>query len=354
MTLGQRVSERSNLITPMRLALAAIVAVWHAFIISGSEASEIALNGLSPSYMAVNGFFILSGFLIAQSADKRDLAYYAAARILRLYPALIALMAWGLAFAALMHLTRTGPAGESGTWLYPLQSLVFLNASGSFPSLFSANPETAFSLSVWTLRYEAMAYMALPAVAALGLLARPLRVWALWALPALAFAAVALLPETPAFVAQSLRLGAAFLVGTAIYASRDKLRAGPAQLAATVCAAALLYSTPLFEAAANLVLAWVLFAICFAPAKGPVPALSRMPDWSYGLYIWHWPIFQTLKLVFPGADWTFLLAAGFPISLAVAAMSWSFVERPALAGKERLAAFFRRLLPRPAATAAAA
>ena len=357
MTLGDRVSERSNFITPVRLALAAIVAVWHAFVIAGGHVAEPSLRGLSPSYLAVNGFFILSGFLIAQSVQRRGLAYYAAARILRLYPALVALLLFGTLFAAWMHVADPLMADAPGSWLYPLESLAFLNASGTFPGLFADNPNGSFSLSLWTLRYEALAYLALPVALTLGVLARPVRIWTAWAVFALAFAAVEFVPQTPDMAREALRLGAAFLLGAAIYASRHHIRAGVRELAGAVLVAALLVQTPLFEAAADLVLAWVLFALCFAPVPGNkangIAGLTRMPDWSYGLYIWHWPVFQILKQAFPDSGPAFLLPAGFAITLVIAALSWTLVERPALRQKHRLAALFRSLRPRAAAASAA-
>jgi peptidoglycan/LPS O-acetylase OafA/YrhL len=251
-------------------------------------------------------------------------------------------------------------ADAPGDWLYPLKALLFMDASGTFPGLFADNARTEFSLSLWTLRYEALAYVALPAAIALGLLARPLRAWALWGAVALGYSAIDYFPEAPAIAHEGLRLAAAFLLGGAIHASRNWLRAGPLPLAVALAAAILLHRTHVFEAAANLVLAWALFFVCFPARDGVarrivgriVRPLTRMPDWSYGLYIWHWPVFQTLKLVFPETGTGALLVSGFAISLVVAAISWTFLEQPALAGKEALAALFRglarRTAPRPA------
>lgn len=342
-TLGERSQGRENLITPLRLVLAVTVAVWHAVVLAGPHGPEWGVAGLSPSYMAVNGFFVLSGFLIAHSAEHRSLAYYAASRILRLYPAMIALLACGTGLALFYHAVTPGAPAEPGSWVFPLKALAFMDASGTFPGLFAANaPRTEFALPLWTLRYEALAYLGLPLLCLFGALSRPRIVWGLWAGAALAAALAGLWDGAPGIVVQGTRLAAAFLLGSAIYAGRDRLRAGPLSLIAALAAAFLLYWTPAFEAGANLVLAWVLFAVAFARIPG-LGAICRTPDWSYGVYIWHWPVFQIIEMLHPAATTTTMLTIGLPISWLFAAVSWSFVERPSLAAKGALAGLFGRI-----------
>lgn len=357
MASADRVPDRDNFITPMRLVLAGTVAVWHAFAVAQPYVgfyTEPGLKGLSPSYLAVNAFFILSGMLIARSALRGDLIRYAVSRALRLYPALVALMVCGTVFALALQLGRPDMADGPGSWQFPLRSLLFADASNNFPGLFAENPRGEFSLSLWTLRYEAAAYIAMPVAIALGFLKGPLRAWGLWAAMALLFAYLEPHPEYPAILYEGARLGSAFLLGAAIYLSRDWLF--PVRLETLVIAlglAGLAWPTFLFEPAADLVLAWALMALCFAPAKGPLKALTRMPDWSYGLYIWHWPVFQSLKMAAPEAGPGLLLGLGLPVALLIAAASWTLVERPALAGKDRATAWVRARLGRPATAAAA-
>lgn len=351
MNPGARVQERDNLITPVRLALALTVAVWHAFAIAAPDAgfyTEPGIKGLSPSYLAVNGFFILSGFLIAKSAASGDWVRYAVSRLLRLYPALIALMAAGTLFAILLHLGRPDMPSGPGSWQYPLRSLLFANAANGFPGLFAENPRGEFALSLWTLRYEAAAYLALPVAVVLGLVKTPLRAWGLWAALAVLFGALTPHPDAPDLLYEGARLGSAFVLGAAIFTSRAWLGwlLRVETLVIALGAAGLLYSTYLFEDAADLILAWALFNLCLRPATGLAAPLARAPDWSYGLYIWHWPVYQTLKMAFPGAGPGLLLTLGLAVSLALAAASWTFVEKPALARKGQVTDWARRMLDR--------
>lgn len=342
MILADRVVDRSNFITVIRLGLAATVALWHGVAIAGSGVDEPSIRGLSPSYMAVNGFFILSGFLISHSVKKRDLAYYIAARVLRLYPALVALMICGTIFAIGLHVFGGVTPGAGGSWLYPLQSLAFLNASGTYPGMFSGNPEQEFDIPLWTLRYEALAYLALPVAGALALFATPIRAWVLWVFAVLVYGAILLIPEVPDIVREAARLAAAFALGVAIYGSRKHLRMDRKYLWLAIGVALALYPTTLFEAGANLVLAWTLFALGFAPSRRMV-SLTQIPDWSYGLYIWHWPVFQTMKMALPAADAGVLLTFGMAATLIIADLSWRYIERPALAAKGPVATTLRAL-----------
>ena len=67
------------------------------------------------------------------------------------------------------------------------------------------------------------------------------------------------------------------------------------------------------------------------------PAFNVLGDYSYGLYIYAFPIQQTLVRLMPGTEPAALLAATLPLTLAVAALSWHGVEKPALGLKSRFA-----------------
>jgi peptidoglycan/LPS O-acetylase OafA/YrhL len=57
---------------------------------------------------------------------------------------------------------------------------------------------------------------------------------------------------------------------------------------------------------------------------------------SYGLYLWHWPVYLTLTHARTGLDGTALLAVRIAVSLALATLSFYAVERPIRAGIFRL------------------
>src|SRR5262249_14618491 len=57
----------------------------------------------------------------------------------------------------------------------------------------------------------------------------------------------------------------------------------------------------------------------------------RANDYSYGIYIFSFPIQQTMVTFFPtGMTWWANVLLAYPIVLCVAALSWHFIERPSL------------------------
>jgi peptidoglycan/LPS O-acetylase OafA/YrhL len=64
-------------------------------------------------------------------------------------------------------------------------------------------------------------------------------------------------------------------------------------------------------------------------------AYNRVGDYSYGLYVYAFPVQQTIVAHVPGLTPVELFGVSFAVTLALAALSWHFLERPALALKGR-------------------
>ncbi len=73
----------------------------------------------------------------------------------------------------------------------------------------------------------------------------------------------------------------------------------------------------------------------------PLPrlALLEMGDYSYGIYLYGFPIQQSLLFAFPvfRQSWPMLFSAAAPITIAFAMLSWHWIERPALRLKHVIA-----------------
>jgi peptidoglycan/LPS O-acetylase OafA/YrhL len=85
-------------------------------------------------------------------------------------------------------------------------------------------------------------------------------------------------------------------------------------------------------ATGTLALALSVFWIAFLQA----PFLVRTrawPDWSYGVYIYAFPIQQLLKAFWPDMNLLVHIVVAFLLVLIPASLSWHFIERPALSLK---------------------
>src|SRR5262245_2583973 len=83
---------RENNYTLLRLLFALAVLVGHAYPITGNGSDPLSARLLPATWVggvAVSGFFVISGYLVTASFQKRGAFYFIASRVLRLYPAII-------------------------------------------------------------------------------------------------------------------------------------------------------------------------------------------------------------------------------------------------------------------------
>ena len=352
--------HRRNNFDALRMAAALMVLFSHSYVLSGREAAEFlarhtGLDGFGG--LGVSIFFVISGFLVTASFDRSGNApAYFAFRLLRILPALaVATTLTALALGpAVTSLPTAAYLSDPAVWLYVLRNVLLYPVTYLLPGVFADNPYPhAVNGSLWTLRLEFTCYLLIPLLDWRRLL-RPGVVAALSVLLAGAYLAMTWIgPErAPPMALLGARFGFLFLAGAALYYRREAawLRRWPVP---ALAAAAFLVSAP-FEPAAMLVTPLALPILVIAFALRPLPgvsSLSRYGDFSYGVYIYAFPV-QQLWMQLLGPErlgvWAFTGLTLLCV-LPLAAASWVLVEKPALDLKgrvrARLARFDRPGLP---------
>jgi peptidoglycan/LPS O-acetylase OafA/YrhL len=318
-------------------------------------------------YFGVDAFFVLSGFLItslllAEFAADRTIALGAfwARRARRLLPAialvLVAVAVYAVVVAHPLELRQLRGDGLS-TLVYATNwHQVF-----SHQSYFEQYAAPSALRHTWSLAIEEQFYLVWPLVV-LGVLrvTRGSRRALLALCITLATASAALMAlwytpgRDPSRVyygtdtrAQSLLIGATL----AIFFSWRALSPRRARLASLFDATALLAmgallllwgtttSSEAWQYRGGFAVMAILVAFVIANVTQPEHQglLARGLSWaplravgmiSYGLYLWHWPIFVWLSAERTGLDGPRLLAVRLTVTAVVSAASFVFVERP--------------------------
>ena len=326
----------------LRLLLAFQVVVIHLLVFNGASDSvwrQWVLNPTngSPVAVAVQCFFVISGFLIYSSWLRcRTLREYASKRFRRIYPAYAAAVLLGAvaSWSSYDHSTPSFFSRELGR--YFLGQLIFMtNLQNSLPGVFSDHPYQYINGALWTLKVEVMFYCAVPLLAWLLARARPWILFSVLYVLAEAFCAWCLAQPTDSTAwrwSQQLPGQLAFfVVGMAGWHYRDLLRR---HAKAVIVVSVLVYAVAElfglgFLRPASLGGIVLYFATCFRYLGNA----GRYGDLSYGVYVYHFPILHLLFQfgLLGMASWL----GGVVALLAIAAaawLSWFLIEKPFLLG----------------------
>lgn len=333
-TLAEAFDPKNNVLTAMRLALAGLVAVVHALAVGYGDQPYVGEATLGD--LAVDGFFVLSGFLVTASLLRtRSVTRYAWHRGLRIMPAFWVCLVLIAAVAAPIVAALSGrPAWsvwtaqqESALDFLVVNAALDMNQYGIAGLPANVPEPEVFDGSLWTLRWEALCYIVIAALGVLGVLRRRL---AVVGIVAVTWVLLVVQVFTPVSVGPDplLRFVLLFLLAALalLYASRVPIRWWLAAGSGVLVAISLLV-LPDYRALAAPAFAYLML---YLMVRVPPPA-ALVSDYSYGLYVYHYPVQQVLVV----AGLSTLGAPAFvvitvAVSLGLAALSWWLVERPAL------------------------
>jgi peptidoglycan/LPS O-acetylase OafA/YrhL len=342
---ASRTSEHSlsNHLNLLRFALASLVMVSHApELLDGNRSREILtsiFHTLSFGELAVNCFFILSGYLILQSWERRPhLFTFLRNRVLRIYP--------GFVTASLLSLLLVGCcAGVVGFFhdinLWRTLANLILLRPPEGPSAFVGSPYPLINGALWTIEYEFRGYLLIALLGILGLLKKRISLWTLFVagfvlmqIPVLSTWAqipgVRFLFGLPNETARFLTF---FVVGALFWQERERihLRIWPA-LSALGITLLCTFVTPLAQPAMATFGAYFLLWLALTPNQ-ILARLHPSADISYGVYLYGWPIQKLVYWYLPNiSPWLGLLLTA-ALVFPMAWLSWKLVEAPCLRQK---------------------
>ncbi len=341
----------------LRVVLAVGVVIWHIDPVVTGEGGR--LDHLAPTWFAgyaiLAMFFAVSGFLVAGSAGRLGMGDFLLNRGLRMFPALaveVVLSAFVLG-PLLTGLALSEYFSSGTTWRYLTNVAGVINYR--LPGVFLDNPTIGIvNVSLWTIPYEFVCYLLLAAIMVLGLLRRP-GVILLGAILIAAVGLAAMALDIPAdgpglghrllerlFSSHQARLILSFLLGVLTFVWRRHIPYSRLLLAASlaVCAAVALLGPggDLGYPLVNLltVAPLVYLTAYLGVSKLPTPRLLRRGDYSYGIYLYGFPIQQVAMALFPSVQNQFgQFALAIPPIILFAAFSWHCVEKPVLRLRKR-------------------
>ena len=334
----------SNNFDFMRFAAAAVIVVTHAYAL---RLGYVGIGMYDPvELMGRAGLAVLlttSGYLIAMSwISTASPLRFAWKRLLRVVPALI-LAIFITLFVIGPLMTSLSPGDYFSALFSPtgLATAPFFE-DGSAIGLFQENPWTYVNGSLWTIPVEVAMYGVVALLGIAGLLRR----WG--AIPALIIVnALAWIYWFDDPRMAKVRFTLYFLIGAYLYLNRERIAYRPAIAGALLLLLILPVMTPLQTVAGVIAIPY----LTIYAAHLPVPylnAFGRPGDFSYGIYIYHYPVQQTLiqatgnMLLLPA-----LFGLSFAATFALAFFSWHVVEKRALSAKNFGTADLRRRLRVP-------
>lgn len=338
----------------IRLLLAIAVLFSHSFAIYyGMEgiAREplliITLGQMTLGAVAVNCFFIISGFLILNSfLHSSSVKSYLRKRVLRICPGFIVAFLLSVFFFALLgtiHYQKTISNWTAYFQALPIKRLVYefiLFKQPGYSLCFPNMPlPNVINGSLWTIQYELICYMALPVLGIAGALKRK---WMGFAMLLLFYLLMLLQDLTSFFVFETHpgmrylnlnnvpRLFTYFFSGMCVYLYRTAI---PRNIVLVFFSVAALALSSRIAHAFNLIFpiagTYLLFYIAYS-RKIRLYDFANRGDLSYGVYLYAWPI-QELVLYYLHSSIS--LYQFFFISLLITLLtayfwSWKCIEKP--------------------------
>jgi peptidoglycan/LPS O-acetylase OafA/YrhL len=343
-TIDDRLRETGGYTTGfdyLRLVLAVAVFSWHTVLVCDGEAYALqVLDGPLGNVIRVilPMFFALSGFLVASSLQRsKSLSVFLGLRALRIAPALSveiclsALVLGPLLTAVSLNEYFSDPAFRH--YFLNIFGLIHYELSGVFLSNIYPNLVNG---SLWTVPWELECYIALAGLALVRIAPQRPK------LMVAAFVAASVVVLAWNSYRGIITVGEGvpgrvlvlyFLAAVTIFLVKEYI---PYSFKLFVAAVVLSFVLMMADKTLYLSPITVAYATVYLGLQQPrkIPVLMS-GDYSYGIYLYAFPIQQTIALKLTSLWYLHLPATAVSV-FAFAAFSWHFIEKPTLGLKRWL------------------
>lgn len=335
-SIGLAAESGRNNFHLMRLVAALLVIYGHSYPISGNPGPDIFQQALRIRFagsVATDTFFIISGFLITASLEKGSLYRYLWARFLRIFPALVACVFLTVFVLGPLVTDDTGYWQDPQTWNYLKRTSTLTGGWSVLPGVFTDAPRPSVNGSLWTLNVEVRLYLLSFLLACVGILKNNRYSWLILATFLIGYFYIPRFWPFSYITTSDRWLDpiALFLAGAFVWKNRYSVPLSFSLLGAFLALAGLFHGTPQFEIAYFILLVYLVFFIAYVPR---LPVI-KYRDLSYGVYLYGFPVQQTVEYVRPNSTAMFNMAWSMAIALGLAFLSWELIEKRAM-GLKRL------------------
>lgn len=348
--LSAYVGGRDNNFNLLRLIAAIMVLYSHSFALAtgSSSAEPWLLLGVTPGSVAVDIFFVTSGFLVTGSLiARKELCSFVMARALRIYPAMFLMVGLTIVVLGIFFTTLSfyDYFFDIKTLKYAISNTTLLaGAGGLLPHVFDDNPmKYAVNGSLWTMPWEVRMYIVLLGIGVIAKLTQwQANVWKGLVLgSAILFSLAYILSHYwhTKFLIQNelaLRLPMMFFMGAAFFAFKEKIYISRTLGYFLVSAVMLstLYGEWLFLPIYTLLVGYISLHFAYIPS-GRIRNFNKLGDYSYGVYIYAFPIQQAIIACNKGISGISVFWFALPCVLLCSVLSWHLVEKKSLSLKNK-------------------
>ncbi len=344
--------DRGNSLGFLRLLFASLVIVSHTTeLLSGDRSSEplsMIFGTLSLGDLAVNGFFIISGYLITKSYfSTRSVHDYLIKRIARIMPGFV--VAW-LIVATIVAPLAGGREGMSilagAGWSLLLQAPYSAHA-------FSGTYYNSLNAPLWTIPWEFACYILVIVLAYVKAISKPIVLGC-------AAAFLLIVPHLLLRLPQSMALGDSYalmlnggrLIGmflsgaTFMLIERNRIYSHRNAILASIIMIATLPFASLASVGVAVGGTYLIFMVGFSSRSRILRNVNARNDMSYGVYLYAWPIEKLLIMYFGFTSMFALGAMTLALAFVAGYLSWILVEKPAVNVAKNFIRRHNRLWPR--------